>query len=546
MITSLTPGTEYLFVVTALIEEVPESRGFSTPPQEITISEVTHTSFVVTWELLPSATRYGIKIYGEDRTTELYSDAKIATKSAYISNLSPGTVYYVGIKSANRQQGLGPLSRLVGVRTNGPVNTDSERYWPSIVYSAPSTTTSTAATTTTATPLTVCQQRYQSVVQFNRGSAVQRPLPNCDSDGNFVATVCPNGPSFCYCVVPETGVKRPGTEFGSSVNGRRIPLQCNRYGTFASQPSEISVSGIESTRATVEWSAANGAFGYIIIVSAVGQTDKIYHVISGTNVRVTDLEPGKRYTVKVIAVDSNGIASQSVSINFMTTIVDKPEKLKITYSRMNKIMATWRIEDSATSYNVDLLDSAGQVVNSMQEIEQNNVEFTNLVNLEVYTIRVRSVSRHFDDGGTERVYVSPSVEVSSLVLCSLPPIDVIFVFDISNRLTNNELTIVKNLFSDVLIALPPVNLAAPSGTRVAAVKYLPWVQNIFSFSRFNTTGNAVGAMKYSKWYGGNPNTNYMLDFVYTRYFASTARPGYSKRPSATSVVIVFSGGKQIQ
>uniref|UniRef100_F7AEQ2 Uncharacterized protein n=3 Tax=Ciona intestinalis TaxID=7719 RepID=F7AEQ2_CIOIN len=333
-------------------------------------------------------------------------------------------------------------------------------------------------------------------------------------------------------------MRRPGTEHGSAVRNN-FPLNCQQFGTYNDTPRNLTVTAVTSTRATLTWIRAVRAFGYILIISAANQMDMVHHM-QIASISLTNLNPGTEYQVSVRSVGDGGVTSAAATTTFHSLYVDPPKNLYITKSGASSLTASWDVGASAISFNVELVSQSGSVIRMLNEIVQNTVSFNSLSTGQMYSVRVRAVSRIIQNG-VEATHTSEAVQMSTILLCSLQPIDVIFIYEVSNHLTAEELKMVQQVFSDILIGLPPVSI--PDGTRVAAVKYLPWVRTIFSYNRFNSTAGAVNAIKYTKWFGALPNTAHMLRYVHAKYFSSTAGSEFAKRPNALSTVIVFSGGR---
>ncbi|XP_002123774.4 collagen alpha-1(XII) chain [Ciona intestinalis] len=528
IINNLVPGTEYLFKVEAtvnIMQDGPTGRSSMLPPRNITIFQLGETSLSLSWSHVPGAKRYGLKVYAEStRDTLLYSNERVPVTTADITGLLPGMVYYVTIQaSRNADEALGPPNG-VGALTRGVRNPNELVDGPTAVFSL----------------LTLCQQRRQSINLYNQGvePSLRRAVPNCQPDGTFQTRYCDDNRTLCYCVEPETGIRRPGTEHGSAVRNN-FPLDCQQYETYTYSPSNVTVTAVKSTRATLTWIRAMHSFGYIVIVSTANQMDLVHHVQTSST-SFTNLNPGTEYQISVRAVGDSGVTSPAATTTFHTSYVDPPKNLHITRSSASSLIASWDVGASAISFNVDLVNQRGSVIRMLNEIVQNTVSFNNLSTGQMYSVRVRAVSRIIQNG-VEAIHTSEAVQMSTVLLCSLRPIDVIFVYEVSNHLTAKELKIVQQVFSDILIGLPPVSI--PEGTRVAAVKYLPWVRTIFSYNRFNNTAGAVNAIKYTKWYGSLPNTAHMLRYVHAKYFSSTAGSEFAKRPNALSAVILFSGGR---
>jgi len=166
-ISGLTPGDTYQFALyacnsvgcsqpsslvsaTTTVQQVPQA-GPPPAPEQVTASQITGTSAVLSWSAVSGASSYTLINTQNGATLQ----SGIGTTSVSLSGLSPGTTYSLAVEACN-SYGCSSASQPVTFTT---------------ATSAPPTTTTTAppTTTTTAPPTTTPAQHPTCPATINRG-----------------------------------------------------------------------------------------------------------------------------------------------------------------------------------------------------------------------------------------------------------------------------------------------------------------------------------------------------------------------------------------
>ncbi|CAK8672293.1 unnamed protein product [Clavelina lepadiformis] len=547
-IESLTPGETYAFrIIPIFPSDAPAGRALNLPPTNVRISNVGRNSFRVSWDVTEKAARYSVILYDEDQRSVLYENDKIASNSIIIENLSPGSVYYVTVASANRQQNIGYESTPLEVRTLGePVVPRSMIIAHIDLPTTP--TTSTTTTTTTTEALTACRQKYRTVEKFYESfpDEVGPRFPRCDETGQYFTTECSEqDSSICWCIHPETGSKLLGSNFGG--DNSLVPIDCDHYGELVTRPLNLRVRVQTSNLIELEWDSVPEAAAYIAFVEDGLGDPKTYLIENDLTTHVfSELTAGTMYLFGVYVIDDLGWSSIIHFTGGKTLVVDRPVGARVVENIGGMVVVQWRSEPSAEYYNVELQNAAGDILRSFSEVFDDSVTFTGLQVQENYQVQIRAGIKLPDpnDPAVLVEHESETTLIRFVAQCQLPPLDVIFVLDTSEKVGWDGLQKVKALMSDLSIAFPAIDDTSATGTRLAAVKYSRSPRVMFPYDRFKRTADAVGAIRYLRYNGGNTlKTGLALNYVTRHFFTAPAQDGYVKRLDALNVVIMFSGGK---
>ncbi|XP_078487178.1 uncharacterized protein LOC100181240 isoform X2 [Ciona intestinalis] len=580
---NLTPGTEYFFAVAAIFPYSAEGLD-SIEVENIAFVNITQNGFSVTWDEI-SDDFYDVGLFGFGGSSLLYDRLNFEKASVRFEELPSDTTFYVSVVKSEIPRTRPPhYTNLHEVRTlAGEVSADSF-YGATIVAEfiqtttepmatppiptttvavladpterSPSTTPRTTTTTIHNTPypepeptvstqdrsasLTMCQQQYQSALRLREDFPdIFIQLPECDIHGAFLTTVCPNF-DVCWCVNPLTGEQIIGTEF--STEGA-LSLNCDRVGQLAGPPTMLSASEIGSTSATLMWESNSERAGYIGDIFQGTTYIRSVHSTYQSTMRIRNLQPETEYMVWVSGVSEIGWTTVKTEVVFTTAGLSAPEDVSVVQNQNSSLTVQWASNSDGLLHDVQLLNTTSQVVlrQVTTDAGTNHYTFYGLQKFHSYTVRIRAAVEN--SNGT--VMFSSPVEVPATVLCTLRPVDITFLFDISSNGQNGKLEKAEELAVNVIRALSPPSQSEQT-TRVSAVKYTRWTRFVFPFDRYNNTEDAVTKLVELQ-LSQNPvlNTGHMLKVVHRELYGRTTRIGYRPRENALSVIVHFAGRRSM-
>lgn len=225
---------------------------------------------------------------------------------------------------------------------------------------------------------------------------------------------------------------------------------------------------------TFEWSAAEGATAYQIIISPnMDFSDDVNNIgrngIPSTKFYVTTLKPSTKYYWKVTSVNDRGMSDPSTIFSFTTsaealsapTLVSPPPGAKKI--PVNKVNLVWNPVDRATKYmlQVALDPDFNNIVFEQPDHPDTLYTFTSMNYLTIYYWRVRAendllVSNWSPRWSFETVIEAPSdapILVRPENNLTSAPTEITFEWQPVDRAENYELEIATDaLFNDVVIS----------------------------------------------------------------------------------------------
>nr|XP_026693584.1 uncharacterized protein LOC100181240 isoform X2 [Ciona intestinalis] len=594
---NLTPGTEYFFAVAAIFPYSAEGLD-SIEVENIAFVNITQNGFSVTWDET-SDDFYDVGLFGFGGSSLLYDMLNFEKASVQFEELPSDTTFYVSVVKSEiprtrppHYTNLHEVRTLVGgasadyfygativaefiqtttepmatppmpTTTLGMVADQTERNpsttpqtttttihntvypepypeptaGPSTTYPKPEPTVSNQDTSAS---LTTCQQQYQSALRLREDFPdIYIQLPQCDIHGAFLTTACRNF-EVCWCVNPLTGEQVMGTEFST---GGVLSLNCDRVGQLAGPPTMLSASEIGSTSATLMWESNSERAGYIGDIFQGTTHIRSVHSTSQSTMRIQNLQPETEYMVWVSGVSEIGWTTVKTEVVFTTAGLSAPEDVFVVQNQNNSLTVQWASNSEGILHNLQLLNTTSQVVlrQVTTDAGTNQYTFYGLQKFHSYTVKIRAAVE--SSNGT---MLSSPVEVSATVLCTLRPVDIIFLFDISSNGQNGKLEKAKELAVNVIRALSPPSQREQT-TRVSAIKYTRWTRFVFPFDRYNNTEDAVTKLLELQ-SSNNPvlNTGHMLKVVHRELYGRTTRIGYRPRENALSVIVHFAGRRSM-
>ena len=114
-------------------------------------------------------------------------------------------------------------------------------------------------------------------------------------------------------------------------------------------PSNLAISSIASTSATLQWSSVVGSTGYTVYVNGIAS-----YAISGTSCYLTGLSPNTNYALTVAnsGPQSNNPPSNALIVTTLGSLPSAPTGLVASYITPNSFNVAWSPVSGATSYTV--------------------------------------------------------------------------------------------------------------------------------------------------------------------------------------------------
>ncbi len=318
-ISGLLNGTTYNVEISAVNElgEGPRSSSIgvltkSSPPNGLTISSLTTTSYTIEWNTVPNVSEY--RIYEDDI---LIGSAVAPSVSKMIMGRNAETEYIVKVTAINSAG-------------------ESEKSNPIAVLTLPPAPTNIVASSITETSYTL---GWDSVLTATTYQVYE--------NNNLIATV--NAPTTSIDLTGKTS----GTQFSyqiSAINSGGESSRSNPYSvtTLPAIPANLASSSITDTAFVLSWDPVVGADFYTIY-------DDLGNVVQGniaiTQYNFTGMNPGTEYTYQVTARNSSGEGQKSLAYTALT-LSSAPIGITVSNITTSAFQLSWNPSDGATYYRV--------------------------------------------------------------------------------------------------------------------------------------------------------------------------------------------------
>ena len=134
-------------------------------------------------------------------------------------------------------------------------------------------------------------------------------------------------------------------------------------------PTELNATDITQTSAILHWNAVSGAVAYIVNYKPLNSTSAFITVTTNTNsITVNGLTASTAYTYQVRAICSNGTIAANLSPLSAPYIFSTPAALVVYPNPANEILRMSYLINQESAVTIQLRDSFGQVVSSVNEI----------------------------------------------------------------------------------------------------------------------------------------------------------------------------------
>ncbi|RKO67157.1 Kelch repeat-containing protein [Desulfofundulus salinus] len=351
----LTPRTNYTYGIKAyntsgLTSEMSNTVTVTTPkppaPTNLTVSNITSTGATVTWDPVQEAESYNVYL-----NDFLYA-AYVTDTSYNITGLDPATNYTVRVTAV--------ISNVEG----DPATTSFTTY----DQSAPVPPAPPSGFTAQATGPTQVRLNWNPNTEPDlAGYIIYRNNTEIARVDKNTTTYTDSGltPRATYTY----GIKAYNT---SNLTSDMRTVQVTTPKPPA--PTNLTVSNVTSTGATVTWDPVSGAESYNVYIN-----DFLYDAyLTQTQCEITGLDPATSYTVRVTAVISN-VEGDPATTTFTTLVGYKP-KLTVRVDNRQIIMS-W--ESIANSFIVE--------ANGQQITTTSDKQYTYTAEPGTYEVRVIAV-----------------------------------------------------------------------------------------------------------------------------------------------------------
>ena len=295
-------------------------------PTNLTATPSTTTA-TLTWAAVSGASTYSIRYRTIGSTT--WTSLTASTNSLALSSLTATTQYEAQV-ATTCAAGTSAYTASTNFTTLTPCNT------PTGITISSITTNGATVSFTAVSGATSYSIRYRIVgtTTFTTATITTTSsiLANLTAASNYeiqVATVCANGNSI----------------YSASTN----------FTTLASCgiPTNVAVSGITTTGATITWTAVSGASSYTVRYRIVGAASWSSTTVT-TNTKVfTSITSSATYQVQVRSVCASGTSAYTASTSFTTlTPCGVPTGLFTNQLTTTDAKVNWTAVSGATSYTI--------------------------------------------------------------------------------------------------------------------------------------------------------------------------------------------------
>ena len=321
--TGLTAGTTYSLSIGAvnLAGSTPGNISITTAPTaptSLASSEITSTSFKISWSGGLAATSYSYTLNGSSVTPSINNG--VASRNATFTGLTFGTAYNVSVTAINSS---GSSSGTLSVTT---------------APDSPTGLTSSEATTTSFKVSWTGGQGATSYT-YTLGGVTTVPSTEAGVASKYaIFTGLTAGQSYVVIV----------TSVLSGISVSSSPLNTV---TLASVPNTLSSSARTTTGFTVSWSGGVGATSYTYTLNGSLVTPSVDNGVASRTATFTGLTAGTSYTVSVNATNSSGSSSGTLSV---FTAPGVPTALASSEATTVAFKVSWTGAQGATSYTYTL------------------------------------------------------------------------------------------------------------------------------------------------------------------------------------------------
>lgn len=367
-------------------------------PTGLTPSQITQTSFTLSWSQTQGATYYSVSINSGQFIN-------VSVTSFAFTGLASGTINEVSVRAYNSsgfsQSSLSVLTRAEtpqNVRSSDVFGTSFTITWDSCVGAAiykisldngdtyPYTTTSTTYDFTGMPYATT----FRVIVASNNSSGdslsstltvLTRPAPPANINATNITTTgftvrwtissgalsyninvnntgfikVSNDPAINYYAVTGLATGSDNTIVVESTNSSgSTPSSSFTFTTLSSAPASVTATNITLTSFVVNWTASSGATSYSVNINSSGFVT-VPGGAAASSYTFTGLTPGFSNTVIVQANNGSG-STQAPSIT-VPTLPSAPANPTASSITQTSFTVNWTLSFGATNYSVNINDA---------------------------------------------------------------------------------------------------------------------------------------------------------------------------------------------
>lgn len=365
---NLEDGTTYTYKIRSINEfgKSPYSSAVSITtkppaPENISASNITSTSFDLSWSAAASATEYSIDVATDANFNNIEQTVSSTTTSKSIDSLSANTSYYVRIKASNESCGDGPYSTAKLIKT---------------IHSTPQKISLSAASECSYDSA----EKYGFTINWSADASSDKYRVQVSKVSNF-ATVEQE------IITNLTSQKiinlDAGTEYHYRVQGFNDSVTGPYSDTASKTTIPPAVENLSISNETcagcmdISFSAAQGATSYDLYIATDSDFVTLLSSydpdnISTTSKQVCGLTQGQNYYVKIIAKNDCGDGLEATTSTIMPP--PSPTVRPATNITANQFTANWDQSTGAAYYLIDVAtdSSFNNILSSYDELRVNS------------------------------------------------------------------------------------------------------------------------------------------------------------------------------
>nr|XP_006815251.1 PREDICTED: fibronectin-like [Saccoglossus kowalevskii] len=339
--TNLSPGSEYMFSVTAVGPDTTESvmeRTYPLPPDVINVNQYTTNMITITWSAVTTGMFDTYEVHKRELPdgikTTVVSVVRGGTLEASITGLQPDTEYEITIYTRS-----------------GNLNSEVTMVTQKTKANAPSPSSITVSSYST-TEVTLTWQPPDSTDPFDYYELVYSP-----ADGDYAETILLANTLVSHTY---TGL-RPGVVYTFNVYTTVGSLRSNPASliqrTVPEMITVITLETVSTTAIEISWQHATGTYSnYEIIYSPDGGISATPITVSSNvnSYTILGLEPGTVYTIDIYTI-SGSERSEKTTIQ-QATRGEMPGTISVLSYSTNTIKISWvqatgQFEQYVVTYN---------------------------------------------------------------------------------------------------------------------------------------------------------------------------------------------------
>ncbi len=371
-------------------------------PNAISISEITQTSFITTWNSSHGAASYRMDVALDAEFNEIVEgleNVSIENTQITVENLSEGTQYFVRVRAVNTTGTTGS-SEVVSTQT---IPAD-----PRLAPFAEITQNS-------------------ALVTWSEVAGVDEYLMDLATDANFESIVDDYENKIVSGNEHLTGLAEGTTYFARlsarNESGESFHSEVIETITIPANPAKPEISTVTQTGFHVQWESVNGAEDYLLDLATESTFTNIVNgikdvVLTAAEFDASQLTSGDTYFVRVRARNASGISD--ISFTATTTLVPaNPESALATSITQTEFTANWETTLGVDAYLFDVSQSAdfSDFLEGFEALEVTGTSFniSELTPGEIYFYRVSGQNENGISGysAIEEVLLAPGEPVFS-------------------------------------------------------------------------------------------------------------------------------------